>query len=207
MSSDAPKPVFKSVEVKIFNQIYSLRTARDAEHIRRVAQLVDERMRLISAHATTHDLAKIAIFAALNIADEFDETKDYYERELEALLSRSLEQEMAQEQQPPPQEAERAAEPTAADDAETSHALTAAPVIETTSEAQLKATEPVEIKATDPPPDKSPNEQTQSWFEAIFDAPEAPKERSERLSSRVSAKLQRLRQPNLDAPLTIEEDN
>ncbi|MDQ1522580.1 MAG: cell division protein ZapA, partial [Pyrinomonadaceae bacterium] len=80
MSSDAPKPSFKSVEVNIFNQVYSLRTNREVEHIKRIAGLVDERMRLISAHTTAHDLAKIAVFAALNIADEMSDTRDHNER-------------------------------------------------------------------------------------------------------------------------------
>ncbi len=88
MSSDAPKPAFKSVEVNIFNQVYSLRTNREVEHIRRIAGLVDERMRLISAHTTAHDLAKIAIFAALNLADELSDTREHYEREFQKLLTR-----------------------------------------------------------------------------------------------------------------------
>ncbi|HEX8423530.1 MAG TPA: cell division protein ZapA, partial [Pyrinomonadaceae bacterium] len=88
---DAPKPTFKSVEVNIFNQVYSLRTNREVEHIKRIAGLVDERMRLISAHATAHDLAKIAIFAALNIADELSDTREHYEREFQKLLARANE--------------------------------------------------------------------------------------------------------------------
>src|SRR4028119_508045 len=89
MSSDAPKPSFKSVEVNIFNQAYSLRTNRDVEHIKRIAGLVDERMRLISGHTTAHDLAKIAIFAALNIADELSDTREHYEQEFQKLLTRA----------------------------------------------------------------------------------------------------------------------
>lgn len=71
------------VQVSIFNQHYSLRSQRGGEYIRQVAQLVDERMRLISSQITTHDVAKIAILAALNIADELQSLKDDLLREVE----------------------------------------------------------------------------------------------------------------------------
>lgn len=168
MSSDAPKPSFKSVEVNIFNQVYSLRTNREVEHIKRIAGLVDERMRLISAHATAHDLAKIAIFAALNLADELSDTREHYEREFQKLLTRATENEEVSE---PAAEPERAAE-TPVDDTQKS-------------------------------------EERGSWFEDIFDAPESDtaKGRSERLSSKISAKLQSLRQPKTETSFSIEEDN
>jgi cell division protein ZapA len=170
MSSDAPKPSFKSVEVNIFNQVYSLRTNREVEHIRRIAGLVDERMRLISSHTTAHDLAKIAVFAALNIADELSDTREHYEREFQKLLTRQSEED---------DDAERTAEPEQAGESATGDAPK--------------------------PPER------QSWFEDIFDSPEsdpAKNSRSERLSSKVSAKLQSLRQqPKQETSFSIEEDN
>ena len=176
MSSDAPKPSFKSVEVNIFNQVYSLRTNRDVEHIRRIAGLVDERMRLISAHTTAHDLAKIAIFAALNIADELSDTREHYESEFQKLLTTHAEEVNA---------AARTAEP-----------------------------EPETARASDAATHDAPKPaERQSWFEDIFDSPEsdAAKGRNERLSSKVSAKLQSLRQqqqqPRQETPFSIEEDN
>jgi cell division protein ZapA len=174
MSSDAPKPTFKSVEVKIFNQIYNLRTNREVEHIKRIAGLVDERMRLISAHATAHDLAKIAIFAALNIADELSDTREHYEREFQKLLTRA--------------EDENGAEPAPAGEPER--------VEETATEEEQKS-------------DGQKPEERGSWFEDIFDSPESDtaKGRSERLSSKISAKLQSLRQPKIETSFTIEEDD
>lgn len=173
MSSDAPKPAFKSVEVNIFNQVYSLRTNREVEHIKRIAGLVDERMRLISAHATAHDLAKIAIFAALNIADELSDTRDHYEQEFQKLLTRANE---ANENGMKPELAE----------------------------------EPQRIEETAPPvsDDGQKSEDRGSWFEDIFDAPESDtaRGRSERLSSKISAKLQSLRQPKTETSFTIEEE-
>ena len=76
----------ESVRVNIFNQTYSLRSESGAEHIRRIAQLVDERMWLISSQLSTHDVAKVAVLAALNIADEMQALRNRYEKELEALL-------------------------------------------------------------------------------------------------------------------------
>ena len=170
MSSDAPKPSFKSVEVNIFNQVYSLRTNREIEHIKRIAGLVDERMRLISGHTTAHDLAKIAIFAALNLADELSDTREHYEREFQKLLTR---------------------QPADVEDGDTGQA--GEPV------------EPEESATADAPK----SAERQSWFEDIFDSPEsdAAKQRGERLSSKVSAKLQSLRQqPRQETSFSIEED-
>lgn len=67
----------ESVQVTIFNQTYSLRAhTGGGERVRYIARLVDERMRNISAHLTTHDIAKVAILAALNIADELQQLKE-----------------------------------------------------------------------------------------------------------------------------------
>ena len=65
----------ESIEVTIFNQTYSLRSMSGGEHVRQIASLVDERMRLIASSITTHDISKIAILAALNIADEMQSLK------------------------------------------------------------------------------------------------------------------------------------
>src|SRR5436305_5410736 len=76
-----------SIRVSIFNQTYSLRSASgDGEHVRRVAQLVDERMRLIASQLAVHDVAKVAVLAGRNFADELEILKDSFERELSALL-------------------------------------------------------------------------------------------------------------------------
>jgi cell division protein ZapA len=78
----------EAVEVTIFNQTYRLRSRSDQEHVREVARLVDERMRQISSQVTTHDVVKIAVLTALNIADEMQNLRNYYEQEVQPLLSR-----------------------------------------------------------------------------------------------------------------------
>ncbi len=55
--------------VKIFNQTYDMR-ADDSDYVERLAHLVDERMLEISQLTPTVDSLKVAILAALNIADE-----------------------------------------------------------------------------------------------------------------------------------------
>ena len=79
----------ETVKVTIFNQTYNLRSAGGAEHVREIASLVDERMRQIAAQLTTHDIAKIAILVALNIADEMQSLKAQFAVEIEELLTRT----------------------------------------------------------------------------------------------------------------------
>lgn len=79
----------ETVKVTIFNQTYSLRSAGGADHIREIASLVDERMKQIAAQLTTHDISKIAILVALNIADEMQTLKAQFAVEIEELLARA----------------------------------------------------------------------------------------------------------------------
>ena len=59
-----------TTDVEIFGSTYHVRGENDPEHLREVAALVDRRMREIAEKVATVDTAKIAILAALNIADE-----------------------------------------------------------------------------------------------------------------------------------------
>jgi cell division protein ZapA len=58
-----------AVVVDIYDQVYQLR-GTDPEHIERLAALVDAKMRAVSAHGATVDSLRVAVLAALNIADE-----------------------------------------------------------------------------------------------------------------------------------------
>src|ERR1039458_8663256 len=57
------------VTVEIYDQTYPL-SGEDAEHIRGLAELVDARMRAVAAQGRTADSLRVAVLAALNIADE-----------------------------------------------------------------------------------------------------------------------------------------
>lgn len=58
-----------AVSVDIYDQVYHLR-GTDTEHIERLAALVDAKMRAVASHGSTVDSLRVAVLAALNIADE-----------------------------------------------------------------------------------------------------------------------------------------
>jgi cell division protein ZapA len=62
---------YDSTEVEIFGQAYNVRGEGDPNYLTELARFVDARMREVAAQVATVDPMKIAILAALNIADEF----------------------------------------------------------------------------------------------------------------------------------------
>jgi cell division protein ZapA len=59
------------VTVEIFGETYNVRGEGDPAYLTELARIVDDRMREIAPQVPTGDPTKIAILAALNIADEF----------------------------------------------------------------------------------------------------------------------------------------
>ena len=59
------------VSVEIFGETYNVRGEGDPAYLTELARIVDERMREIAPQVGNGDPTKIAILAALNIADEF----------------------------------------------------------------------------------------------------------------------------------------
>src|SRR3979411_1122392 len=59
-----------SVRVEIFDQVYNLRGS-DADYILKLAEYVDAKMRAVSEQTATVDSVRLAVLAALNIADEY----------------------------------------------------------------------------------------------------------------------------------------
>ncbi len=57
------------ISVDIYDQTYHLR-GEDTDYIRRLADLVDSKMRAVASHGKTVDSLRVAVLAALNIADE-----------------------------------------------------------------------------------------------------------------------------------------
>lgn len=57
------------VTVSIYDQTYHLRGHNPA-YIERLAAVVDGKMRAVASHGTTVDSLRVAVLAALNIADE-----------------------------------------------------------------------------------------------------------------------------------------
>ncbi len=62
---------YDSTTVEIFGQTYNVRGDGDPDYLTELARFVDTRMREVAAQVATVDPMKIAILAALNIADEF----------------------------------------------------------------------------------------------------------------------------------------
>jgi cell division protein ZapA len=57
------------VTVEIYDQTYHL-SGQDADHIRLLAARVDAKMRAVAAQGRTVDSLRVAVLAALNLADE-----------------------------------------------------------------------------------------------------------------------------------------
>jgi cell division protein ZapA len=65
-----------TVIVKIFGEEYPITSAGDPEHIRRVADFVDTRMREVAQISRSKAKDKVAILTALSIASELVEKRD-----------------------------------------------------------------------------------------------------------------------------------
>ncbi len=67
-----------SVRVEIFDQPYNLR-GTDPDYIFRLAEFVDAKMRAVAEQTSTVDSLRLAVLAALNIADEYHLLKRKYD--------------------------------------------------------------------------------------------------------------------------------
>jgi cell division protein ZapA len=73
-----PNGNVNSVRVEIFDQAYNLR-GTDPDYIFRLAEYVDGKMRAVAEQTSTVDSLRLAVLAALNIADEYQILKRKYE--------------------------------------------------------------------------------------------------------------------------------
>ena len=69
----------QSIAVEIYDQVYHLR-GTDHVYIERLAQIVDAKMRAVSAHGNTVDSLRVAVLAALNIADELCTARQHHDQ-------------------------------------------------------------------------------------------------------------------------------
>src|SRR5271157_1025614 len=60
------------ITVEIYDQTYHL-SGQDTEHIRDLAALVDAKMHAVAAQGRTVDSLRVAVLAALNLADELSQ--------------------------------------------------------------------------------------------------------------------------------------
>ncbi len=91
-----------SVRVEIYDQSYNLRGS-DSEYIQKLAEYVDSKMRAVSEQTSTVDSLRLAVLAALNIADEYHILKRKYDtiaaefHQRASHLSGALDQALAEE--------------------------------------------------------------------------------------------------------------
>jgi len=67
-----------SIRVEIYDENYNLRGS-DPAYIKHLAEVVDAKMRAVAQHTSTVDSLRVAVLAALNIADEYYQLKRKYE--------------------------------------------------------------------------------------------------------------------------------
>tara|TARA_Y100000590_G_scaffold241253_1_gene271278 strand:+ start:6174 stop:6464 length:291 start_codon:yes stop_codon:yes gene_type:complete len=64
------------VQISIFGQEYSVKAPADPDYIQKIAKFVDDKMREVqSGFSSTQSSTRIAILAAMNIADELFNAK------------------------------------------------------------------------------------------------------------------------------------
>ena len=75
----------KSVRVEIYEQSYHIRGELDEKYVAELARFVDQKMRDVAEATRTVDTLRVAVLAALNIADELHSLRTR-EQELEGSL-------------------------------------------------------------------------------------------------------------------------
>lgn len=83
------------VEVQIYGHPYTIRSEADREYVQNVAGYVDRKMREVAAKVPVNSLSRVAVLAALNIADELFKERRRREAFDQALAVRAAELEKA----------------------------------------------------------------------------------------------------------------
>lgn len=69
----------RGIRVVIYDQEYFMRGDLDEAYIQKLAQYLDGKMRSIADRSRTVDTVRVAILAALNVADEYHRLKAKHE--------------------------------------------------------------------------------------------------------------------------------
>ena len=81
----------RSTEVEIFGATYVIRGGQEPEYLTELAAEVDRRMRELAGHVANADPSRLAILAALNLADELSRNRQLYEGERDEIEARVTE--------------------------------------------------------------------------------------------------------------------
>ncbi len=77
------------VHVEVHGQEYPIRSGLDPAYVAELAAYVDEKMRLASRETPVGDTLKIAVLAALNIADEYFRAREEVRRHQDTVSNRA----------------------------------------------------------------------------------------------------------------------
>jgi cell division protein ZapA len=86
--SEEPEP--SSVRVKIYDREYALRTTGDPERLRALCAILDRRMRDIASSTGAVDTLKVAVLAAISLADDAQRAREEMKKFDESIGRRSL---------------------------------------------------------------------------------------------------------------------
>jgi cell division protein ZapA len=86
--SEQPEP--SSVRVKIYDREYAFRTTGDPERLKALCASLDRRMREVAASTGSVDTLKVAVLAALSLADDLQKAKEELKKLDESVSRRSL---------------------------------------------------------------------------------------------------------------------
>lgn len=63
----------KEIQVEVYGQTYALRGELEPDYVQRLARTVDAKMRALAQQTDTLDSRRLAVLAALNLADELEQ--------------------------------------------------------------------------------------------------------------------------------------
>lgn len=78
------------MKIDIYDQSYNVNTDQNEEYLQELAAYVDSKMRAVGEAARTVDSLKVAVLAALNIADEMFTLRER-QREIEGPIRQRVE--------------------------------------------------------------------------------------------------------------------
>ena len=80
----------RKVKIDIYDQIYNVNADQNEEYLKELAAYVDAKMRDVATATRTVDSVKVAVLAALNIADEMFALRDR-QQEIDGPLRKRVE--------------------------------------------------------------------------------------------------------------------
>ena len=75
----------ESVSVEIRGRVYQIHAKEDKQYIRNLAKIVDDKMLEVERGTKTVDSIRVAVLAALNLADQALKLRSHYEERIQQL--------------------------------------------------------------------------------------------------------------------------